>query len=351
MARSHTPPRDASRKDARITVSLFMRKPVRGEHFSIERLFDAIVVAMPPHRVRFKVHVCPYESKGLLRRALLVLWAAAHQADVNHVTGDVTFLTLLMRRSHTVLTIHDIATMYRLRGWKRELFRWLWLKLPIRRAARVTVISAATKAELIRHAGAAATDIEVIPNCVPSSIVPVQKKFNETRPRILQIGTAPHKNLRNVIMALAELDCVLVVIGPVTESDVILAREVGTKIEMHADIPNERVRELLAGCDLVVFASMREGFGLPILEAQATGRPLITSAREPMKSVAGAGAILVDPDDVVSIRTAIVRVMGDPELRERLVADGLSNVAQYSAEAIAAQYASLYEAIYRPRSQ
>ena len=95
-------------------------------------------------------------------------------------------------------------------------------------------------------------------------------------------------------------------------------------------------------CDMVVFASLYEGFGLPILEAQAMGRPVITSNFGAMREAAGDGALLVDPYSVEAIRDAVLRIKREPALREDLIAKGLRNVERFRAEAVAACYAELY---------
>lgn len=96
---------------------------------------------------------------------------------------------------------------------------------------------------------------------------------------------------------------------------------------------------------MVVFASLYEGFGLPILEAQAMGRPVITSNFGAMKEAAGEGALFVDPYSVESIRAAILRIKNEPRLREELVRKGLENVERFRPVAIAERYAEIYRAL------
>jgi glycosyltransferase involved in cell wall biosynthesis len=98
-------------------------------------------------------------------------------------------------------------------------------------------------------------------------------------------------------------------------------------------------------CDMVVFASLYEGFGLPILEAQAMGRPVITSNFGAMREAAGDGALLVDPYSVEEIRAAILRIKNEPGLREELVRKGRENAEKYRAEVVAARYAELYRQV------
>jgi glycosyltransferase involved in cell wall biosynthesis len=96
---------------------------------------------------------------------------------------------------------------------------------------------------------------------------------------------------------------------------------------------------------MVVFVSTYEGFGLPIVEANATGRPVITSNICSMPEIAGSAACLVDPSDCSSIRQGILRVMNDDGYRAGLVAMGFDNVKRFRASLIAAQYAELYHDI------
>ena len=82
---------------------------------------------------------------------------------------------------------------------------------------------------------------------------------------------------------------------------------------------------------------------MPILEAQAIGRPVITSNFGAMKEAAGDGALLVDPYSVEAIREAVLRITREPALREDLIAKGLRNAAKFSADAVALKYAQIYK--------
>jgi len=110
-------------------------------------------------------------------------------------------------------------------------------------------------------------------------------------------------------------------------------------------LTDEELVQAYQRCDMVVFASLYEGFGLPILEAQAMGRPVITSNFGAMKEAAGEGALLVDPYSVEAIREAILRVKNEPGLREELVRKGRENVERFRPEAVARQYAEIYRSL------
>ena len=105
-----------------------------------------------------------------------------------------------------------------------------------------------------------------------------------------------------------------------------------------ADLP-----VLFALCRTFLFPSLSEGFGMPIIEAQAIGRPVITSNIGAMQEVAQQSAILVDPASPAQIKEAIVRLTSDKAYYDKIVADGLKNSAPYEANNIAAQYLSIYK--------
>ena len=329
----------------RIRVSLFLRRPRAGETYSVERFFDAVVRALPEDRFDVRWLVCPFHSKGVIRRLALVMWAAIHQGDVNHIAGDVNFLGLLMRRSRTMLTILDSATMQRLSGWRRWLYHLFWLRLPMWHAALVVAISAKTLRETAQHVPAHASKLIVIPCCVPRGLRRRAREFDQASPRLLVVGTKPNKNLPRIIQAVAGLPCTLVVVGRMTPEHLKDAERNRVRVENHVELDDAMLALQYENADALIFVSTYEGFGMPILEAQQIGRPVVASGRSPMKEVAGAGACLVDPESVEEIAGAIRRVVGDSDYRAALVRAGFENVECYSADAVARRYAAVYEKI------
>lgn len=96
---------------------------------------------------------------------------------------------------------------------------------------------------------------------------------------------------------------------------------------------------------MVMFVSTFEGFGLPVIEAQGTGRPLITSNIQPMKEVAGDAAYFADPFDTSSIRNGVLKIIHDQHYRQSLIEKGLMNVKRFAPEKIAMQYQELYKKV------
>lgn len=311
---------------------------------SIERLFAGIRPCLPSS-CEVTVSTCPWPSQHLLPRLGNLLHARRQVADVHHIVGDVHYLAFALPPRRLVLTVHDCASLNRLTGVKRELLRRLWFTGPMRRAAVVTTISETTRQELRQWVGDLADRAVVIPNCVGPEFKPTPKPFAASRPVVLQVGTGWNKNVERVAAALRGTPCHLEIIGKVDETQRASLAETKVPFTELGRISDEEVVEAYHRCDLVVFASLYEGFGLPILEAQAVGRPVVTSNRSSMPEAAGAGALLVNPDDVDSIHAAVVDLVQHPELRELLITKGFANVRKFQPAVIAAQYAEVYEQV------
>ncbi|MEY2495822.1 MAG: hypothetical protein QOJ45_2314 [Verrucomicrobiota bacterium] len=323
-----------------MTVTHFQRKP-QGGQVSVERVFAAVRARMP-NDINCRVFVSRFASRGVWRRIYDTVEAAFHQSDVNHITGDVHFLTLLFKRRKTLLTIHDCVSLERLTGVRRAILRLLWYSLPIARAAVVSVISESTKAELLRHVRCRPERIRVIPCCISGEFTAEPNEFNASAPRILQIGTGANKNLFRVAGALSAIPCEWHIVGSMTKEQEDMVRSFNLRYQALGFLDDDQLHAAYRSCDMVVFASTYEGFGLPIVEANAVGRPVVTSNILSMPEVAGEAACLVDPFDVQSIRAGILRVINEPEYRARLVLHGFQNAKRFSAEMVAGQYAEIY---------
>ena len=115
--------------------------------------------------------------------------------------------------------------------------------------------------------------------------------------------------------------------------------------ENHVDLTEEGVVDQYVLADLVLFASTYEGFGQPIVEANAVGRAVVTSNVFSMPEVAGDAAALVDPTSVDSIRREVLRVIDDSGYRAALIEAGFRNVERFRTGIIAGRYASLYRQV------
>jgi len=105
----------------------------------------------------------------------------------------------------------------------------------------------------------------------------------------------------------------------------------------------EELPDFYSAAEVLVFPSIYESFGLPILEAMACGAPVVTSNRSACSEVAGGAALLVDPEDWEAIANAIERVLSDTGLREELRAAGFKRAKEFSWQATAAQTLAVYQ--------
>lgn len=112
----------------------------------------------------------------------------------------------------------------------------------------------------------------------------------------------------------------------------------------------EELLEKYIESDMLIFPSLYEGFGMPILEAQTVGRVVVTSNVTSMPWVSGGGACLVDPFSISSIREGILRVIREPYYRESLIENGLRNIKRFDPDLISNSYLNLINKIKRENS-
>jgi glycosyltransferase involved in cell wall biosynthesis len=287
----------------------------------------------------------PFESDSLPHLIRNGLFADRERSDINHITGDIHYISLFLPGFKTILTIHDIYSARR-GGWlNRLVIRILWYYLPAWKVRYITVISKWSLEELGRIIPFARKKIRVIPNPVMIKDGPFPKEFNKSKPKILIVGTKSNKNLEGMLKACRKVRCSLSLLGELSEKQARLLEDYGLEYTNHFDIGYDRVVQLYKECDLLLFPSFEEGFGLPILEAQAVGRPVITSNITAMPDTAGEGACLVDPYDVNSIRDGLNKVIEDDSYRTELIKKGLENLKRFDPERIAGMYMDLYREV------
>lgn len=333
---------NATRAD-RVTVVQFQRRPGPGT-FSVERLFEDVRAAMPPD-IHVTLRTNRFMSRGVVRRCRDMLRARRLAGEVNHILGDVHYLALLLPRGRTVLTVLDCVSLQRGSPIRRWLLKLFWYRMPLRRAARVTVISEFTRQSLAELCGYPAERVRVIPPPLSPEFTPSPLPARSGAVRLLQVGTKGNKNLLRVIEAIAGLPVLLTVVGNLGDDERQRLHALGICCEIHAGLTRAQLVEQYRLADAVIFASTYEGFGMPIVEAQAVGRPVITSNIAPMPDTAGGAACLVDPFDVADIRRGIRAVIDDRDYARGLINRGLENAKRFDPARIAEQYAAIYREV------
>jgi glycosyltransferase involved in cell wall biosynthesis len=325
-------------------VFFFHRKPRSVGNYSIEFIFEDVRSRLK-NQIDAKVVVSKYESSGLWKRLYNCVDAWRRQGQVNHVTGDINYLGIFLKRKHTLHTILDCVHLNTSAGLKYKILRLFWLAIPEKRSVFLTAISESTKKEILKHHACDPGKIVVIPVAISPKFTRKDRPFNKNCPRILQLGTAPNKNLPVLIEAIKGLPCVLNIVGKKNEEYESLLNNYNIKYVYEWGLNDEEILKRYEEADIVSLVSTYEGFGMPILEAQATGRAVITSNVFSMPEVAGDAAVIVDPYKVKEIRTGLEKIIQDDTFRSEMISRGEINIKRFDANVIANSYFDLYKKI------
>lgn len=323
-------------------VVFFNRKQRAMGNFSIESYFKQIRHNLPKNIVAISIEM-PFESNGLLRRLANAIYCMINQGDINHITGDIHYVGIFLSRKKTILTILDCLTLHRTTGIKQEILKYFWFTAPIRFATHITAISAATKNDILNFIPCDQNKISIIYVSINDYFQPSPKIFNSDKPRILHIGTAPNKNLELLINSIKNISCTLVIVGKVSEQILEQIEELELDAEcIERKLTDEEILEQYHRCDILSFVSTYEGFGMPIIEANAVGRVVITSKTSSMPEIAGNAAYLVDPFNKESILEGFLSVISNTQLRNTLIANGYNNCKRFQVKEQAQEYADIY---------
>jgi glycosyltransferase involved in cell wall biosynthesis len=256
------------------------------------------------------------------------------RADVLHCT---TYYGPLRPRTPSVVTVHDLAVLRHPGAFGR----WTRLYVPrvvphvVRAARRVIAVSEFTAGEIERLLRVPRERIRVIANGVEAEFTPDGPRAEGDY--VLAVGTLePRKNLAHTIEAAKRLGVELRIAGERGWGDVDLR---GANATWVGRVDDAELARLYRGARCLVYPSLYEGFGIPILEAMACGTPVVTSRGGATEEIAGGAAVLVDPEDPADIAAGIERA--GPELRER----GLERARGFTWDETARQTQRVYEEV------
>jgi alpha-1,3-rhamnosyl/mannosyltransferase len=310
--------------------------------YGIFRKGNRPAVRRAPAGSRLVAWPVPSRLAGLLA-ADRVLGGCDLYHHTNYLLGRVSSAT------PQVMTLHDLAflrdpsfhTPRAVRALKRV------LKRALDRCAAFLVPSEATARDGEELLGLSRDRIFVTPLGVDDSFFSLG---GESQGYLLAVGTLePRKNHARLIRAFGRL-------GGSRElriaggrgwlcEEAIRAAEATPGVRLLGHLEDPALRAQLAGAAAVAYPSLLEGFGLPVLEAMAAGKPVLTSDRDPLRSVAGEAALLVDPEDEGALADGLERVLSDSDLRRRLAAAGPKRARRFTWTACAAATMRAYEAV------
>ncbi len=308
-----------------------------------------------------------YIDTHLLSPVIFRLRRLFSPSDLYHVCdhSNAYYLAVLPKGRRSI-TCHDVIAIEAAQGdtdstvvpsrFGRVLQRYVLRHL--RRARRVACVSRHTLDRLVAVTGntdlVASGDYRVIYNSFTTAFKPVQSPSGGLqayglaggRPYLFHIGSGHTRKNRKMLIQMLDLvrdeypDLVVCYAGKPLGDDILgLAAQLGLSDRVvYAGKPtNEQLEELFGACAAFVFPSFAEGFGMPIIEAQACGAPVLLSDRVPMPEVAGRGAILASPTDPVSFADAL-RALQRDGVRDELIRLGFENIGRFELDNIIKQY-------------
>jgi glycosyltransferase involved in cell wall biosynthesis len=319
-----------------------------------------------PENVEFKEIKWPrlWTQGGLAKQTfkdnLDVLFIPSHTSPLIHKPG-----------LKTVATVHDLGAEYlpKMHQLKQRLYlKWI-TNYQLKKATKLIAVSEATKKDLVKKVGIDQNTIKVVHEGYNTQLFTSTKddilvnslnKFElEKRKYFLYVGTIqPRKNLERLIKAFHSViplkkgiqtpvnvldsrlrgngNLKLVIVGSkgwLSDKIYALPKKLGIEdqVKFLGRVEDQDLPALYSGAIALTYPSLFEGFGLPILEAQACGCPVITSKISSMPEVGGKGVVLVDPYSEEEIAEAMVKVQST-ESREQLVKAGFNNIKRFSWE-------------------
>ena len=319
-----------------------------------------------------RICTLPAAPYPVWEQVILPLAARREKCDILHCTSNTA---PLLCKIPLVTTVHDIIYLENISllssqgsNYQRmgNMYRRFIVPTVARNSKRIVTVSEFEKENISRVLGYE-NKLRVIHNGVGSHFVKItdQNALNEARKKyrlperfIFFIGnTDPKKNTINVLKAFAQYqlkhnDDLWLVMPDFNESALLdmLSKtnkpDVRNKILTTGYVPNAELPYIINQCTLMLYPSLRESFGIPILEGMACGVPVITSNTSSMPEIAGDAALLIAPVSPDSILQAIEQIIDNPTLATELSAKGLQRATQFSWDKMAESYVKLYQEVY-----
>jgi glycosyltransferase involved in cell wall biosynthesis len=315
----------------KIRVYADLRWPVMT---GIGKVMDAMVKYAPPW-----AQIVDLEIRGKIGSPLgpLALSRALSRHGRPGVFWNPGFVPPLFSRFPSIVTVHDLTHLHYYDRARRLYYNSVFRPL-YRNCTAIICVSNYTRDEFLEWSGVPGERVHVVYNSVDPAFTASQPKAALPFRYVLYPGNHRwYKNLARLVAAYARSSLPnegikLALTGQPDEGLTKLAAASGVADRLHflGRVPEGEMPGLYRGAEAIVFVSLYEGFGIPILEAFASGTPVLTSTVSAMPEVAGDAALLVDPTSEEQITAGLDRIVSDIQLRARLISAGRERLAQFS---------------------
>lgn len=285
--------------------------------------------------------------------------------DVIHHTNNIVSF---WGKVPAVVTIHDMTPFLIPETFRKShgMYQRAYFRFAARKAVKIITVSENSRQDICNILNVPPEKVVVAPLAVDlvcpkggvtSLLHRLRKKNGLKSPFILYVGAIhPRKNVARVVRAFAQLKKTkriphkLIIAGEFRwMPDQVMKEIENAKIAEHClflkDLTDPELACLYSSCEMLVWPSLYEGFGLPVLEAMSLGAPVVTSNCSSLPEVAGDAALLVDPRSIDEIANAMWRILNEPDLANRLREKGRHRASQFSWVKTAQILANVFESV------
>jgi glycosyltransferase involved in cell wall biosynthesis len=347
----------------RSLVQALARVDEENRYTLLVRPSDRELVRDLPDNFRAVVETSPVYSMRELAALSWRLWR--EHLDLYHATHYVLPAVVT---SPVVVTIHDIIHLLYpefLPNPLAFLYAQRMIRRSLTRGDRIIAVSQNTKSDLAQYFEVSGDKIEVVYNGVEDVFrerLPEEeierwlRQLGIRRPYLLFVGNPkPHKNLDTVVQAyararrLASFDAPLICVGNRSGNEFKIRQRaellgLADQVRLLGHVAQEALPAIYQGASLFLYPTLYEGFGLPVIEAMASGVAVVTSNNSALREIAEGYAHLVDPLDINGIAKAIAQCMSDTPHRESLVKLGLRRAEDFRWDETARKTLAVYQA-------
>jgi len=352
-----------------VSIRLWRDYPAEGWH-SMNRYAESLYLAFIQEALSADIDMFmppdPWPGKfGVVASRFLryPIWMRHNLGDINHILDHSYGHLCRVSRGKTLVTVHDLAPLLYNRTYGISRLIWRFSIQGIVRADKVITDSHFTANELTKLVRRLPSSVIAIPLGVSEAFKPMPTAERqalhtlnnpEKRPFILHVGNwQPRKNPKGILQTVKELkqrNLIVQLVQAGANPSRELLREIDQmdlldQVFFMGHVSEQELVKLYNAADLLLFPSLYEGFGLPVLEAMACGTPVVTSNSTSLPETAGGAAVLVDPADIRAMADSVENVLVDQAIRDRLIEAGLTRARALSWRNTAHQVYREYQAL------